>query len=130
MMTNLTAPIAPHITVLINGLPVGALQYYSEKTLREVKLLRSIGSAENQGFYIGASEYAVHLRYIMPKAATLVESSNDAHGLQNFTLRIAMGDSSIVFEACEYVSLETSCTIGGSIVCEAVIHALRRAETR
>ncbi len=131
-MTNITAPVAPHITVLINGIPVGALQFFSEKTIRDVKLLRSLGSAENQSFHLGTAEHIVHLRYLMPKAPDLVESGNDPHALQSFTLRIAMGDSSIVFEACEFVSMETSCNVGGSIVCEAVLHALRRntAETR
>ena len=125
-MNNLTVPIAPRVTVMINGVSVGALQFYSEKTQRQLDLLRSLGSSENRSFHIGAQEHIVRLRYLMPSKSELAEGTTDPHTLQNFDLRIDTPDRVICFAPCEYLSVETSCEVGGGIVCEAVIHALKR----
>lgn len=125
-MNNLTVPIAPRITVMINGISVGALQFYSEKTVRQLELLRSLGSSENQNLHVGAQEHTVRLRLLIRPKSELAERTPDLHALQNFDLRIDTPDRVICFASCEYLSLETSCEVGGSIVCEAVIHALKR----
>ena len=125
-MNNLTVPFAPRVTVMINGICVGALQFYSEKTQRQVNTLRELGSPENRGFHTGTQEHIVRLRYLMPPMSELAEGTTDPHTLQNFDLRIDTPDRVICFAPCEYLSLETSCEVGGGIVCEAVIYALQR----
>lgn len=125
-MNHLTQPVAPHLTVMINNAPVGALQFYSEKTVRRVETMRSLGSSENKGFYFGEQEHSIRLRYLMPPASLMTELVPDPHSLHGFQLRINTPDRAICFSPCEFFSVETSCEIGGGIVCEASICALHR----
>ena len=129
-MAYFTVPTAPNISVMINGIPLGAIEHFSEKTVRDLKLLRSLASAENREFYRGAEEYILRLHYIMPLNSLLTDAQWDVHDLQNFEVRINLIDHAIVFDSCEYESVETSCDVAGSLTCEAVIHALHRTETR
>ena len=129
-MDNLTVPIAPNISVLINGVPLGGVSHFSEKTVRDLKMLRSLGSTENRGFYRGAEEYILRLHYIMPLNSLLTDAQWDVHDLQDFTVKINLEDRAIVFDSCEYESVETSCDAADCMRCEAVIHALHRTETR
>ena len=129
-MMNITVPVAPSISVLINGVPIGPLQRFSEKIVRDLKLIRPLASTENREFYRGAEEYIVQLRYIRPLNTLLTDADCPMHELQNFKIHIDLVDRLIVFESCELESLETSCDTAGSMICDAVIHALHRTETR
>lgn len=126
-MANITIPIAPEISVLINDTAVGALQSFRERSVQKLNLLRQLGSSDNLDFHNGAAEHTIHLRYLMPFGCSLVQPPADPHGLQNFVLEIRLADRVLHFTGCQYASVETSCTLGGSILCEAEIHALTRS---
>ena len=124
-MANLTVPMAPPVTVMINNAPVGAVQYYSEKTERDVQILRSVASGNPQ-YHIGKDRYTLHLRYILPMNLTLADATVDLYQLHDFSLRINVPKHIIYFRSCEYASVEMRCDVSGSVVCEAVIYALER----
>ena len=125
-MFNSIAPIASKVTILMNGAPVGAVRSFSEKTVRELHLIRNIGSAENRSFHLGPSEHILSLEFLIPTADVPLVDASDLHLLQDFTIHIRVGDKTLFFTGCQYESIKTSCTVGKSIVCEAVVHALGR----
>lgn len=124
-MENLTLPLAPEIAVKINGQTVGALQSFREVTNRSLHPIRQLGSEEILGFYTENTGYTVTLGVMM----TAGLSAFDVHGLSAFTLTVCFADRTVTFGGCEYASLETVCSVGGSLLCRAELHALTRSSS-
>ncbi len=112
--------------VYLNGTAVGALQSFHERCTQTLTALRQLGSCDLSALHRGEKEYLITLRYLLPLGSSLVEPNADLHTLSNFTLEIKASQRTLRFTGCECALIETGCTAGESIFCEAQIHALTR----
>lgn len=121
--------MTPEVRVELNGNAIGALQSFRELIGRTLRPIRQLGSDELLGFYTENTGFTVTIGFLLSAGLTLTDAQKLLHKLSNFTLGICFSDHTLRFGGCEYASLETSCSIGGSLLCQAEIHALTRTCT-
>lgn len=126
-MAKETIALTPEVRIEINGETVGALQSFREVTGRTLRPIRQLGSDNLLGFYAEKTGFTVTIGFLLTAGLTLTDAQRLLHTLSNFTLGICFSDHTLSFSGCEYASLETSCSVGGSLLCQAEIHALRRS---
>lgn len=117
-------------TVYLNATAVGALESFHERCTQALTTLRQLGSCEASAIHKGEKSYLITLRYLLPPGSSIIDPNVDLHTLSNFTLEIKASERTLRFTGCECAVIETGCTAGESIFCQAQIHALVRECTQ
>ncbi len=119
-------PSAANIRAVINGIPVGALRSFSERCVQELQLLRELGSSDNLICNPVGKQFIVDLQYILPLGCNTVDAPADPVSLATFNLVINLPNRTLRFIDCVYESVQTSCEVGGDIICTMRIIARNR----
>ena len=125
-MSFTTHPSTPKLRVVIDGVPVGALKSFCEKCVQDLTLMRGLGSSENLVYNRNGMQFVVDLQYVLPLGCSFVDAPADPASLQSFTLSIQLPNRTLRFSECVYESVQTSCEVGGELLCTMRIFARRR----
>ncbi len=125
-MPYTTYPITPDIRANIDSVSIGALRSFSERCDQELQLLSALNETDTLFFNRNAKKYTVELQYILPLGCGAVDMPDDPVSLGRFTLEIYLADRTLRFEDCVYESVQTSCEVGGSLLCTMRILSLNR----
>ena len=116
-MSFITYTSGTYVRAIINGFPVGALRSFSERCVQDIELIRGIGSAANLTCSPSGKKYIVELQYIMPLGCDAVDPPSDPAQLNTFNIVINLTDRTLRFLDCVYESVQTSCEVGGDLIC-------------
>lgn len=120
-------PTSADIYLEVGGVKVAVVQSYKVVASRSGKAILAFGQEEPVATIRGAAEYKLELTRIYATDAAIQDGIN-FYGLQDFDLVICKPDRNVIYTGCQWVTLEESADVGGSVLEKVVISAAKRTE--
>lgn len=112
------------IRIVLNGVPLGAVERVRTNSRREAREVRPIGATEAAAFVLGPPSHRVELTRLWLES---LDEAPDFHALSGFTLEIVSPSRKAVYAGCEWLELEQSAEPDTALLEKAIIAARSRA---
>ena len=121
-------PTSADIYLQVNGTKVAVVQSYRAVTTRKSRTVEAFGQEEPVATVRGASRYELELSRLYATDDAIRDGINFA-ALDGFSLVICKPDRRVIFDNCQWSTIEESAEVGGMVLERAVIYASHRVET-
>ena len=121
-------PTSSDIYLEVNGKKVAVVQSYQVTASRSAKLVRAFGQDEPVATLRGAKEYQIELSRIYA-TDTAIRDGIDFYTLEDFNLVICKPDRNIIYTGCQWMKVQESAEVGGTVLEKVTVSASRRVES-
>ena len=121
-------PTTADIYLEVGGVKVAVVQSYKVVASRSGKAILAFGQDEPVATLRGAAEYRLELTRIYA-TDTAIRDGIDFFSLQDFDLVICKPDRNILYTGCQWVTLEESAEVGGTVLEKVTVTAASRLES-
>lgn len=129
-MTNINKiPTTADIYLEINGVKVAVVQSYKVTASRTGRPIQAFGQDEPVAILRGAEEYVLELTRIYA-TDTAIRDGIDFFTLDDFNLVVCKPDKNIIYTGCQWVNLQESAEVGGTILEKVTVSATHRVVSR
>ena len=120
-------PTSNDIYIEVDGKKVAVVQSYKVTATRSGKSILAFGQDEPVATIRGADEYKLELTRIYA-TDTAIRDGIDFYSLGDFDLVICKPDRTVMYTGCQWVQLEESAQVGGTVLEKVTISATKRTE--
>ena len=120
-------PTSADIYLQVQGVKVAVVQSYKVTATRSGKSILAFGQDEPVATIRGADEYKLELTRIYA-TDTAIRDGIDFYSLGDFDLVICKPDRTVMYTGCQWVQLEESAQVGGTVLEKVTISATKRTE--
>lgn len=121
-------PTTADIYLQVQGKKVAVVQSYKVTATRSGKPVWAFGQDEPVATIRGADEYRLELTRIYA-TDTAIRDGIDFYQLENFDIVVCKPDRTVLYTGCQWVKLEESAEVGGTILEKVTVTASRRIES-
>lgn len=121
-------PTTADIYLEVDGVKIAVVQSYRAISSRAGKAVRAFGQSEPVATIYGAEEYKLELTRLYA-TDTAIRDGIDFFSLKDFTLVVCKPDRNIIYTGCQWLDLEESAQVGGSVMEKITISAAHRLST-
>lgn len=118
-------PTTADIYLELNGVKIAVVQSYRALTSRTGKAVRAFGQSEPVATIYGAEEYTLELTRLYATDVA-IRDGIDFFSLKDFDLVVCKPDRNIIYTGCQWVDLEESAQVGGTVMEKVTVTAARR----
>ena len=122
-------PTTADIYLQVNGKKVAVVQSYKVSAKSKSQSIEAFGEREPVATVRSMISYTIELSRLYATDAAISDGIS-FHDLEDFALVICKPDRRIIYDNCQWSSLEESAEVGGMVLEKAVIYASHRMETR
>lgn len=120
-------PTSADIYLQVQGVKVAVVQSYKVTATRSGKSILAFGQDEPVATVRGADEYKLELTRIYA-TDTAIRDGIDFYSLEDFDLVICKPDRTVMYTGCQWVQLEESAQVGGTVLEKVTVSATKRTE--
>ena len=120
-------PTTADIYLEVEGVKVAVVQSYKVTATRSGKPIWAFGQDEPVTTIRGADEYKLELTRIYA-TDTAIRDGINFYGLEDFDLVVCKPDRNIIYTGCQWVQLEESAQVGGTVLEKVTVSATKRTE--
>lgn len=120
-------PTSADIYLQVQGVKVAVVQSYKVTATRSGKSILAFGQDEPVATIRGADEYKLELTRIYA-TDTAIRDGIDFYSLEDFDLVICKPDRTVMYTGCQWVQLEESAQVGGTVLEKVTVSATKRTE--
>lgn len=120
-------PTTADIYLEVEGVKVAVVQSYKVTATRSGKAIWAFGQDEPVTTIRGADEYKLELTRIYA-TDTAIRDGIDFYTLEDFDLVVCKPDRNILYTGCQWVQLEESAQVGGTVLEKVTVTAAKRTE--
>lgn len=125
MATYNKIPTTADIYLELNGVKVAVVQSYKVTAARSGKAILAFGQNEPVATIRGAEEYTLELTRIYATDAA-IRDGIDFYKLDEFNLVICKPDGNVIYTGCQWVNLQESAEVGGTVLEKVTVSAAHR----
>lgn len=128
MATVSKIPTTADIYLQVQGKKVAVVQSYKVTATRSGKSIWAFGQDEPVATIRGADEYKLELTRIYA-TDTAIKDGINFFELEDFDMVVRKPDKTILYTGCQWVKLEESAEVGGTILEKVTVSASQRIES-
>ncbi len=121
-------PTSADIYLQVNGTKVAVVQSYRVTSRSKSQTIEAFGEAEPIATIASMNSYTIELSRLYATDAAIRDGIS-FHDLKDFSLVICKPDRRVIFDNCQWSTIEESAEVGGMVLERAVIYASHRVET-
>lgn len=121
-------PTTADIYLQVQGKKIAVVQSYKVTATRSGKPIWAFGQDEPVATIRGADEYRLELTRIYA-TDTAIKDGINFFQLEDFDIVVRKPDRSILYTGCQWVKLEESAEVGGTILEKVTVSASNRIES-
>lgn len=126
-MNTVKIPTSADIYLEVDGVKVAVVQSYRALTTRNSKNIEAFGQMEPVATIRGLNQYTLELTRLYATDEALRDGIS-FYGMEDFSLVIVKPGRRIVFTGCQWMSLEESTSLGGTVLEKVSLTATSRME--
>lgn len=126
-MNTVKIPTSADIYLEVDGVKVAVVQSYRAVTTRNSKNIEAFGQMEPVATIRGLNQYTLELTRLYATDEALRDGIS-FYGMEDFSLVIVKPGRRIVFTGCQWMSLEESTSLGGTVLEKVSLTATSRME--
>lgn len=127
-MQTTKLPTTADISLEVNGKKVAVVQSYRAQAQSKSRSIEAFGEQEPIATVCSQRSYRIELTRLYATDAAIRDGIR-FHDLEDFSLVICKPDRRVIYENCQWATLEESAEVGGMVLEKAVIDASHRLET-
>ncbi len=128
-METMKIPTSADIYLECNGERVAVVQSYRAVTTRSSKNIEAFGQQEPVATIRGLSKYTLELSRLYATDQALKDGIS-FYDMEDFSLVIVKPGKRVIYTGCQWVSLEESTALGGTVLEKVSLTATGRLELR
>lgn len=122
-------PTTADISLQVNGTKVAVVQSYKVTARSKSQSIEAFGEQEPIATVRSMKSYTIELSRLYA-TDTAIRDGVNFHELEDFSLVVCKPDRRIIYDNCQWSTLEESAEVGGMVLEKAVIYASHRLETK
>ncbi|MEG1858134.1 MAG: hypothetical protein RR216_05285 [Pseudoflavonifractor sp.] len=122
-------PTSSDIYLEVEGKKVAVVQSYSAKTSRESQTVEAFGEDQPVATIPGQKRYTVELTRLYATDEAIRDGIN-FHELAGFNLVICKPDRKIIYDDCQWASIDETGALGAMVVEKIAVMAAKRYEVK
>ena len=126
-MDTIKIPTSADIYLECNGMKVAVVQSYRAMTTRDSRNIEAFGQQEPVATIRGISKYTLELTRLYATDNALKDGIN-FYEMEDFSLVIVKPGKRVIYTGCQWMSLEESAALGGTVLEKVSLTATGRME--
>ena len=120
-------PTTSDIYLEVAGKKVAVVQSYKVTATRSGRAVMAFGQDEPVATIRGADQYTLELSRIYATDAAICDGINFFQ-LEDFDMVVSKPDRNVIYTGCQWVKLEESAEVGGTVLEKVTVSAAKRME--
>lgn len=126
-MDTIKIPTSADIYLECNGVKVAVVQSYRAMTTRDSRNIEAFGQQEPVATIRGISKYTLELTRLYATDSALKDGIS-FYEMEDFSLVIVKPGRRVIYTGCQWMSLEESAALGGTVLEKVSLTATGRME--